>query len=328
MAERSSIFQTVQIGVEVNHGVAVPANRKLQSVGLSTAMKTDIKKFRPAGSKFPTITALGKEWVEHSLSGQLTYTEILYLFASIFGLDAGQPTDNLDGSYTWLFSPNANQADNFVTFTIEQGGSVRSQRSTYGLVKDLTLNFSRDEATVEGGALAQALEDNVVMTGAPSAIDLVPVLPTHICIYLSDTFAGLDAADPLQRVLSCSYSMADRFGAIWPMNRNLNSFGAVVETEPKPQLKLKMEADAEGMALLNSMRSGSTKFLRIEAVGDEIAVGVPYELIIDTAVQVEEPGEFEDADGLYAIEWTFTAIQDSAWNKATQLSVTNSISTL
>jgi hypothetical protein len=164
---------------------------------------------------------------------------------------------------------------------------------------------------------------------APTALDLVPVLPTQVDVYLADAQADLDLASPLERVLSATWGISNRFAPLFVLkSANGTSFETTVETEPALQCKLKMEADEEGMALLDTLRQGDTTFLRIKATGGVVDVGYNYDLQIDTALKVTDVSEFSDADGVYAIEWTLDGVHDPIWGKAVQVDVVNALTSL
>ena len=72
------------------------------------------------------------------------------------------------------------------------------------------------------------------------------------------------------------------------------------------------EADAEGMELLPIMRTGATKYIRIEAIGPVIGAGPgTYKFTLDTACKVTDIGDFSDQEGVYAIEYTLGGFHDS-----------------
>ncbi len=431
MTDRATIFQTCQVGLETTPGVAVAATKLLQSLAIEPAIKVDVQKFRPAGMKFSTIAALGKEWVLAKLSGALTYTEIVYVLSSILGY-AAPAQQGVTTAYKWTHSVLSNNPDTVKTFTVEQGGSVRAHRFTHGLVTALELSFSRGGIEVSGEMLGKALEDDVQMStnevqtltvgggtptsgsfrltfdgqqtaviaynaaasavqsalealsniapgdvvcaggpfpgtaitvefrgqyrqtdvtlmtvtdtfdagdvtvtettkgAAPTGIDLVPVLPTQIDVFLVKTAqADLDAATPMDRVLSVSWGVSDRFGPLFPLRKLYGtSFAATVETEPKVEVKLKVEADAEGMGILETLRESDTCWLRVKATGDEVDTGYDYDLQIDTALKVLDVSDFTDEDGVFAIEWTLEAFHDATWGKALQVDVVNDLSAL
>lgn len=439
MAERATIFQTVQIGVQAVPGTGVAANKKLGSLSIEPGVSIETTKFRPAGSKYPALVIPQKEYVKANLSGMQTYTELIYPLASVLNY-AAPAQQGGTAAYKWTFAPKTAAADTVKQFTVEQGSAVRAHKFIDGLVTALSLNFSRGGCELSGEMIGAALEDNIhlstnatytltaaatppssgtftltfvgqttaaiqynatpaqvqaalealstigtgnvlvtatvaegagtlavaanvytvefigtlaqgartltgtftsltpsgsialaagVVGAAPTELELVPVLATQIDIYLADSAAGLDAADPLERAISASWSISGRFGPVFPLaTASGTGFATTVETEPDLAATLKMEADAEGMALLTNMRQGSTKFMRIKAVGDTIEDAYKYKLQIDIAVKVANVSEFSDEEGLFAIEWTFAGVHDGTWTKATQIEIINKLTAL
>ena len=430
MTERATIFQKTQLGVESTPGTNVAATKILQGTSIQPAIKGEVKTFRPKGSKFATIAALGKEWSEAKIEGVGSYEDLTYLLASLMCT----PTPVQQGgtiAYLSTFNVANALADLITTYSVEHGGSVRGMEFSYGIVNELELAFTRDEVTVSGsmigravtddvypstnetqtiiksgdvtgghfhltfggqttaeiaynataatvqtalralstigstgcrctggplpstgvvvefiGALAQTdvallTVDNTAVTGggtivvsetvkgaAPTNIALQPILPTEVSIYLADTAAGLAGASAVTRALTASFKLGGRFNPLWTLNAAESSWAAHVEGEPAMEMKLKVEADAEGMGPLTQMRSGASKFMRIKAVGPLIAGSYYYTLTIDMCGKVQPPSEFSDEQGVYAIEWTLTGAYDATWTKAVQIELTNTISSL
>ena len=125
MTERSTIFEGIQIGVETTPGTLVAASKKLLAMTVEVGVKPEVDVYRPTGSKFATVTALAKEWVEGSISGPLSYTDIVYPLSSI--ISTATPT-GAGASKTWTFSSNPDGPDMNKTFTIEGGSSGRAHR--------------------------------------------------------------------------------------------------------------------------------------------------------------------------------------------------------
>jgi hypothetical protein len=48
----------------------------------------------------------------------------------------------------------------------------------------------------------------------------------------------------------------------------------------------------------------------------------------DMAVKVGKPDKWSDSDGLYAISWEFTIVEDATWGKAHQITLTNTLTSL
>jgi hypothetical protein len=335
VAERSSISQSVQIGVESTPGTPVAASKRLQSIGFKLGPKVDSKANLPIGQKYPNLVVVGKEWSEAELSGMPVYTELPYIFSSLMST-ATSVTETMDsaihtGGFVWTFDSLSFGDDTPKTYTLEQGSSARAHRVSNGIITSLSLDWSRDETKIGGTLLAQALTDGITMTGSPTSLAQVPVRPTHWSVYLDDTAAGLGGTK-LTRALKGNIKISDRFGPLWVVDAAQNSFVNTVEIEPKVTFNVMQMADAAAMANLTAMRNGSTKFLRLEAVGPNIytngGVIVNNTFRLDLAGQIGDIEPFEDSDGVYAITWDFSAVNDSTWGKAYQVKVTTTTAAL
>lgn len=328
MVDRASVFQTVNCGVEVTPGTVVVCAKKLTSMSIEPAIKSEGNMFRPSGMKYPTLMSQGKEWVEAKVSGQLTYSEIIYALSGL--LKAAVITTPATGvtARQWLFEPSSTLADAVKTFTIEQGDATYAHRFAYGLFDALSLKFDRSKVELSGSMLGQALINGVTLNAAPTTVPLIPVMPKHVTVSMSDTQATLAAAPAMTRVVSGEWGLSDRFKTIWPLNAAMPSWDGYVEGAPKLTAKLLVEADTDGMDLLNHMRDGTTKWLRIKCVGDIIELALPYLFQIDMPVKVSGVGDFKDQDGLFAVEWSLDGVSDGTWGKALSVTVVNTAATL
>lgn len=327
MAERATLHQVVQLGVETTPGTAVAANRKLLATTIEPSIQADFKTFRPVGGKWPTVVALGKEWSEAKISAQANYTDVVYLLSSCLAY-AAPVQQGATTAYKWTHTPGQSAEDAIKTYTVEWGSSVRAAKFAYGLVTEFGMTFDRDNVEFSGSMMGQAITDGIALTGSPTEIELKPILPAHLDVYLDTTSGGLGTTK-LTRVLKGEFNISNRFGPLWAVNSAVSGFAAHVETEPACMLKLTVEADATGMGLLANARAGDKRFLRVKATSTELAgTGFPYSLTLDLCGEINEIGEFSDEDGVYAIEYTFNAIYDSAWAKAFTVDVINKLTTL
>jgi len=319
MAERSTLTQVVQLGMESVQGTAVAATKKLSATMFEMGPKVDVATYRGTGYKYPSVTALNKEWIEGTFSGPLTYTEIVYLLCSLVksttGVGAGTPK-------TWTFSPATTTEDTVQTYTIEQGSAVRAHEVPYGLITSLTMKWDDAGAEVSGDFIGKAMTDAITLTGGTTEVALIPVTRIHTLIKLADTAAGLAGASALTRPISAEWSLGNRFAPIWALNQS-SSWPVHVEAEPDLSVKLMLQADATGMGLLTTMRADSTKFMRIEATGPLISGADYYKLTVDTAFRVTDVTPLHDEDGIFAIEWTGVGVYDSTWTKAFNIEVIN-----
>ncbi len=334
MPERSTISQSVQIGVEATPGTAVAAPRRLGSIGFSVGVQAEIAQRRPIGQKYSSLHVLGKEWTEADLEGGPVYPELPYIFSSL--VSTGVVTQIMDGAtatgaYRWVFDSATFGADNPKTFTVEQGSAARAHRVTNGIISDFDLSWNREEVEMGGTMLGRALEDGITLTVNPAGLDQIPVKPTDLSVYL-DTSAAALGATKLLRALSGEVSIGSRYVPLWVVDRAQRSFATTIEGEPEVMFSLTQQADAQGMESLLAMRNGETRFLRLEAVGPIIygtgSTAVRHALIIDMAGQVSEPQEFSDEDGVYGIGWEFGVVHNPAWGRAYRVEVVTTLAAL
>jgi hypothetical protein len=174
--------------------------------------------------------------------------------------------------------------------------------------------------------MGRALEDAITMTSSGiTSPPLVPILPTQVSVYLDDAYGDLGDTK-LTRMISGEFSLGSRFGPVWVLDAANPSFVNHIETEPDLSVDLLVQADAQGMALLENLRDGATKFLRIEAIGAEVDTGVTaskYRFTLDVAVKVADTGGFSDQDGVYAFEINLVGVHDGGWGKAFQVTMVN-----
>lgn len=326
MPERATLLQTTQIGVESTMGTAVAANKLLLGTSIEAKIEAEVKTYRPSGQKFATVTALGKEWASAALSGPLTYTDWTYLMASAIAYAApAQQAATI--AYKWTASMSQTDEDTIKSYTIEVGGPVRAHKLALGLVNNLGYMINRDEATIKGSLIGQRITDGITMTATPTAIALVPVLPTQVDVTL-DSASGSLGTTKLLRVLGIDFETGDRYSPVWPVDSAQTSFATYVEKEPAPKFKLKMAADSVGMARLTELRAGTKVFIRVKGTGALIASTYYYTFQHDICGIVSEPSDFSDEDGVYAIEWTFTPVYDSSWGKSMEFQITNTLTAL
>jgi hypothetical protein len=325
--ERTAISTATQIGVESTPGTPVAANKLLNSLSVEAGVQVDMLEFRPVGQKYESMIVPGKEWTEASLTGVGSYTELVYLLNGVLcaavGVQNGATT-----AYDWTFNPASRTADTVKTFTVEQGDAVRAHSFAYGLITELGMSFSRDGVEIDGTMIGQRLADSITLTATPTAVEEKPILPTHLDVFLDPTSAALGTTK-LTRVLSADLTIGDRFNPVWVLNSALPSFASHVETAPNVELELLVEADAQGMALLTTLRAGGTHFIRVKATHTDLAgAALPYSFQFDLAAKISDVSEFSEEDGIYAITWTNRAVHDATWGKAMSAKVTNKLITL
>jgi len=328
MPERASLNQVIQIGVETTPGVAGTVTKRLSATSIEPSVSTVVDQFRPMGQKYKTIATLSKEWVEAGITGKGSYNEMIYLLSSVGTTAVISTPAGGTAAKTWTFSPSSSADDTPKTYTVEHGSGVRADKFTYGLITEFSMSFSRESVEISGSMMGRAITDGIALTAAGvTDIPLSPILPTDVTVFMDSTSAALGTTK-LTRLLSGEFSIGSRFGPVWVVDAANPGYVAHVETEPDLALTLTLEADLQGMSFLNTLRAGSTQFIRIQAVGPIIDATVNARFVLDIAVKVGDIGSFSDADGVYAIEIPLVGVHDAGYGKAWVASVTNLLAAL
>lgn len=309
MAERTLLTERIAIGFEATAGVEATVSRRLLSANVDFSPAGDIDAFRPSGSKFPAVSAVGREWSEGELEGKPTYDE-LYVW---FCMNLGEPTTTTPGGGTdsrqHVWPIKAFDPQDPRTVTLERGSSVRAQKALHMYLNSIGLEYSREEINLTGDVMARQVEDGITLTGSLTDFPLVPVLPKDTDIFMDTTLAGIGTTK-LLRAIEAEWNLGDRFGQVWPINSALDSFAAIYDAEPDAEVNLTLEADASGMALLPVVRAGDMRYLRILTTGPIIEGAIPYKLQCDFAVRAKEFPEYGDEEDLMTIEYPFGMFVD------------------
>ena len=323
MSEKATVFQGVQIGVEATPGTAVAANKKLKSVSIIPQPRAEGDPFRALGDKYASFVSLNKEYAAFSIEGKPTYTELPYLLSAFLHYSA--PTQQASTTaYKWKFTSNTSAEDIGKTFTIEQGDANNAWRVEGGKIAGLTFDFGRNEVKVSGDGIATKFDENVTITANPTALNPVPVLPTHVKLYMADTHAGLTGATAMTRAFSVSYSLNNKFVLAWPLGQD----PVAVEGAPNADSKIRMATNADGMAIFSALRTSKTKWFRIVAEGETIVDTYKYKLSITFPAQVSGLGDFADHENVYTIEAGLTPIHDATWGKSVEIEIITDLTQL
>lgn len=328
MAIRPSVVQVFEIGVESSPGQTASPSRQLRSLTWDLTPQAEIDELRASGFKYTTMTALNREWTTGSIGGEPDYNELTYLFASVIG--ATTPGTAAANVYEWVFSSDSDGLDTFETYTAVKGDANHGERVSGLIVDSISLDFTRQDASVSGSFLAGRLTAGVPVSGTAAFIadQQRPVLPGHVSVYLDDASTDFGNTQ-LLRDFRFMFGISGRHTPVWPLNRNLDSFDFTVEGAPTVEATLQLMADGTATDILDTMRVGDTVYVRAEAVGGTTSAGtVSYTLQIDAALQVISAPSMSDLDDLYVWEWGFRAVHDPDWNKAYEVTLVNALADL
>jgi hypothetical protein len=323
-----TVNKRAQIGVESTSGTAVAATKILEAISIEPGIKSDNKDHRAQGRKHPAVVTQGKESMQFKASGEADYQELVYPFSSIFGSATITIPGGGTNSRQWVFSPPLTGGTAVNTYTIEKGDSVRAYKFAYGLFTGVTLKYSRDSVDFSGDGIGQLITDNITLTPGLSPVGLNPILGNQMNFSVDTTSGGLGNT-LISDVLEAEFSFTGAYGPYWPMVRANTSWARHVDMAPKCELKLTVQADSSGMSYLTNLRSGAQQFIRLSAVGPtalESTIFPTFNLDICGVVSGVQP--FSDKDGVYAVQWTFTAVENATWGHAVQATMINLLSAL
>jgi len=309
---RDTVQQLTQIGVEAEKGAGGTAGIILPGTSFEADLRPEVSTFRPVGQKYVTVAALRREWLEASIRGIPCYDDLAYLLASLMCDPISEQVDT-SAAYTHTYALNRSAPDDVLTFAVEQGdpstyaGEVIAHGWEYGLVTELQLEISRTaDPSVTGRMIGRNYKTLETTMTLGAALSEVPVNPPDVSLYMDDDLVNIGTT-LLTSTSRVRWRLANRFNARWALNAAQPSWSREVETQPELTFSLLMEADDTGMIPLDHVRAGSTLFFRLKAESSvEADTGVPYALQLDLAAKVTDMSAFQDDEGVYAVEWTFT----------------------
>jgi len=265
--ERAWVNQRIQIGAESTSalGTSVAAGKLLLPFSFDFGIEADVLFYGATGRKYDQAQEENEEWVAGTWGGPLDFNALLYPLAGCMGSISPATHGVSLTAKDWVYIPPVTGSIVPQTYTLQQGDpNVRAHSFTYGLFDKFAYKLTRKDAICDGGIIAQALTDNIVMTASPTAVALAPIASKFFNVYLDSSVANLGNTQ-LLRVLAVDYMFEGVYEPLWVLNRANLTWTAHVDMKPKAMVKLLLEADAAGMGLLPTLQSGATQFMRVNA---------------------------------------------------------------
>lgn len=324
MTDRASVTQALYLAAETVHGDGTQPDTIVNSFDITPGAHIDFQRHRPTGQKLESIIVPGKEWTEFDLTGLAMYSELHYLLACMFGPNQVSQPSGSSTNRVWKFILSARQPDEVLTLSWVSGDENIHEAFGYGLLTELNLNMSRDGIEIQGSGIGQPLTNDNTIPHAPTSLEEVPIIPKEISVYLDDTHAGLGSTK-LNRALMLNQRIGNRHNPVWVLDAANPGFVSHVELAPEFTYELTVEADTQGMGVLDSARAGDTLYLRTNATSPTDIPGgsTPYSYQCDAAVKVAEVQKFEDKDGVYAIQYNLAAVYDSTNDLSVEMTLHN-----
>lgn len=334
-APRASVNQQIQIGAEAIPGTAVPANRLLSAFTWTLGLKPTTKQFRGTGRQYPSASALLTEMSSGKIGGPGDFAQLVYPVSSLWGGASIVAHGASVTAHDWSWTPPlvGSYAANAKTYTVQAGDAVDAEQYAYLCFTGWGYSFGRkQDVTISGDLMAQSFTDGVTLTASPTVVEQLPMTGAQFNLYLDSTSAGIGGTQ-LNDPLKVDYKASGYYDGYWPINRANASYTSLLDKEKKHELKITLQANSTGIAVRgNYLETGSRCYVRVAGVGPVIdgANSVNAAFTHDMALFVANMAEFSDVDGVYAVEYTMSVAEDSAWGtgEAQKLSMTNLLSAL
>ncbi len=333
MALVAKINDSTRVAIESVAGTA-PATgyRELQSTSFKPMTDAELQKFKPQGFRFTTTAIETREWSAASIAGIPDFNELHLLFDLIKkaapALEAGA-TD----AYKRTYAPSHNAPNTKDTLTTQTINGALIEQASYGTLEAFNLKGDISKSELGGNILFRQVLDSIndslsagtLAGGTPPA--QVPISSAYWKVYMEDTAAALSGATALgggALPFAYEFLLSALSGAVFGLDGIL-TFAETIEIDPTSQLKVTMAYGSVALGLKQTMRNGSKKFIRIEAVGPEIEVGHDYKLTMDFCVLVTAKPDDNENQGAKAMTWTFDIAYDATWGKAYQIDLINAV---
>lgn len=325
----SAIGNGMQLGVEATENTGVAANKKFQSISFNMGPRIGTDEYTPQGYYFPTAVVPNLDWSEGKIVGRGNYNELVYLFSSLLSYAAPTQQGGTP-AYLWTMGPSVNAANTHKTYTIEQGfsGATNARKVTGVYVNEVELAMSRAGGIVVGGTVVgRQYQTGQTLTGSPTLIPFVPIIPTQLDVYMDNTWAGLGTTK-LTDDIAVGLKLGDRFAPWWPLNSANASFPSKVNAKPSTEAKLRLAANATGYGYLATLRSAGMVFVRVEAIGALISGIYSYKFTVDMALSYSGAADEEEDNSALVFEPPMVMVADPTSGKALEIRAINTLTAL
>lgn len=326
-ASPPSVNVITQVGPEVTPFTGVAATKILNGVYFTDTPKVDTFQFTPQGQQNPTESVRGKQWSELAVVADFPdFNGLTYILASLLGLVA--PTTHAGGttSKDWKFIKSIINAALGQTYTVERGSAVRARKYSGVVVDALTLSGTADQIKISGHAWGQQMQDNITLTPSLPFLSAIPLAGVNTTCYLDLTSGGIHTTKLVPSAWSIAFT--NFFGTWFGVDASAASYSDVVPLKPKIEIKMKVKANATGMALYGYLTAGTTVYMSIDTTGPIIEAAITDELRTDCAVKITAPAAYGDDMGVEEIEFTGQVVTDPAWGSSPGTALTATVTNI
>jgi hypothetical protein len=149
-----------------------------------------------------------------------------------------------------------------------------------------------------------------------------PMFPLHFDIFMNDSWATLGQTQ-LLHAYNMDLGFGDKYERTKPINRSRLSDSYVEIADQEHTLELTLAVDWKQRRILKDVQRGDRKFVRLQATGPIIEASIPYLFRLDMSLFIDEVGESEDLNNIYARPFTFRIGRDATSGNAAAVRITN-----
>lgn len=299
MAARGWVTRQARFGWEPAPGVATTPDL-ITTMGEATVTpSSDQKEIRASGDLHPTIVVSTKETAEWQIeNGAPCYRHLAYWFAMGYGIPTVE--EIAPGVYRYTYDMTAD-ADNLQTATIAFGDAKRAFQVARAVAAGLTVgwNIQSGDADLAVNGYARAIENAPALSETTSRIEPSYINAKHVRVSLSESLENIDnPANVITNAYAVELEVDDRSSAF-------ETFGDThtVITAPDASLTLQQLSDDDSLEWLARYRESRTAYVRVAAVGAELAPAdgdepaITESFTLRVAIQAsEQSGESENDD--------------------------------
>jgi len=164
---RAAVDQVVQLGRELTSGTRIAATRRLPGLSINILPQANQRQFRGKGNNVTTSAVIDRLFSNGTYDGFLDYNAIVYVLASMIGVDDGYTPDRIGATdgYEWEFNPVSAGPDLFpVTYTAEEGDSEAAMITDHLRFLSLNVDWSNDGANINGNLIGRFPDDGETLT--------------------------------------------------------------------------------------------------------------------------------------------------------------------
>ncbi|WP_347246317.1 hypothetical protein [Thermogutta sp.] len=320
MPERATAFEIANWGKESAPGTPPSTGKRLGSLNVRPSYELDVTPYTVIGTKFPFTAQTTRDVATATIEGWPDFEGIVYPLSSVL-VSTTPSQQGTSTAYKWTFNPSSSTADTPVTYTIQWGSSGGAQQFPYGLVTELTMEFSPGGNRVSGRMIGQKITDGATLWASPTVIQPVPVTPPMVSVY---TGTSSPPTTKLTRAFSVSWTIRNRWSPVYVLDSAVSGWTTYVEQIPESEFTLLVEATASESDIWHTAASSNTaRWLKIDAVGPIADSTYNYNISITSKVMVVGVREFTDHEGIIAVEWTLRSVWDTAGATAVKVEVVN-----